>query len=179
MISHNFFNFSPFFLLKISLVEMLIAVGNEHLKSLICINFIHQLCFKQELFPNCLVFFTHFCQKWNWRGMEALTSNVFFNQKEKNTFAPIKYPNQRMFFSDLKIAFHTKISCWCHKTTLQFESIIINCIYSKPAIALAFPCSFQIFFHRFVHQYYINAQTYLIFVTFITPAYFDVWKMCV
>ena len=84
-----------------------------------------------------------------------------------------------MFFSDLKIAFHTKISCWCHKTTLQFESIIINCIDSKPAIALAFPCSFQILFHRFVHQYYINAQTYLIFAKFITPAYFDVWKICV
>ena len=26
------FNFGPFFLLKISLLEMLIAVGNEHLK---------------------------------------------------------------------------------------------------------------------------------------------------
>ena len=36
MISHEFFNFGPFifFLLKISLLEMLIDVGNEHLKTL-------------------------------------------------------------------------------------------------------------------------------------------------
>ena len=33
MISHEFFNFGPFFSLKISLLEMLIAVGNEHLKT--------------------------------------------------------------------------------------------------------------------------------------------------